>query len=271
MRSTPKPRKRFGQHFLVDRDAVRRIVDALSPGPGQGVLEVGPGRGALTSALIQRAGRIAAVEVDRDLVRDLRRRFPAEQLALFEQDVLRFPLGEALTALDLKPPARLAVAGNLPYNVSKPLAFKLIDDHAIVERAVLMFQREVAQRLTARPGQRDYGPLGILLGFVYDIRTLFHLPPTAFRPRPAVTSTVTRWTARPAAEVPERLLPALRACLKASFGHRRQTLLNNLRAALQDRSAAQRLIEAAALDGSLRPGAIAPEGYLSLAARWPAP
>jgi len=258
--------KRLGQHFLVDRAAIRRIVGALELRADDAVLEIGPGRGALTEALIDVAGRIAAIELDRVLAASLRRRFSAS-LVLIESDILRVPLAAALEALGHARAERIVVVGNLPYNISKPLTQKLIAERENVSRAVLMFQREVAQRLTAGPGSPAYGPLGILAGSVFDVETLFDLPPRAFRPPPRVHSTVTRWNVRedPPSSAEER---HLRACLQATFARRRRTLRNNLLVALGSAELVEELLRETELDGSCRAEQLAPEALRRLASRW---
>ena len=141
-----------------------RIVDALAVTDNDSVLEIGPGRGVLTTELIDRAGAVTAIEIDRDLAAELVRRFDESQLTLIQQDILGVDLGRCVELPDGNPPREWVVAGNLPYNLSKPIAMKLIRERAAVKRAVLMFQREVAQRITAKPGTRDYGPLTVLAG-----------------------------------------------------------------------------------------------------------
>ncbi len=270
MSPLPRARKRFGQNFLVDRRAVDRITSIVAPGPGKAVLEIGPGRGALTRALIGHGAALAAIEVDRDLVTRLRGLFGEEKLLLLEGDVLDLEPARVLEKLGVPAGVRLVVAGNLPYNISKPLALKLVDWRPWVERAVLMFQREVAQRLTASPGGRDYGPLGILTGFFFRVRRCFDLPPDAFRPAPRVTSTLTEWIPRtdaPAAEIERRL----RACLAACFRHRRRTLLANLRVHLGGEETARDALAGSGIDGSRRAETVSPEEFLRLATCWPDP
>ena len=260
----PRARKRFGQNFLTDTVAIRRIVAALAPGASENVLEIGPGRGALTEALLAVVPSISAVEIDRDLAALLRSRFPADRLRLIEEDVL-------LVAFEsLARQAQLVIAGNLPYNISKPVAMKLVLERRSVLRAVLMFQREVADRLTALPGTGAYGPLTVLAGRAYRIERLFDLAPGAFHPRPKVVSTVTRWTSREAGDLPESLVAPLKAVLGAAFAHRRQTLRKNLRAALRGGDDdAVALLAQTGLDGALRAERIPPEGFVALAHAWP--
>jgi len=227
------------------------------------VLEIGPGRGALTDLLLGGALRITAIEIDRDLCALLRSRYAENRLRLIEKDVLDVDF------LDLAHEGPLVVAGNLPYNISKPVAMKLVHERRAVSRAVLMFQREVALRLTAEPGTGAYGPLTVLAGRAYRIERLFDLAPGAFQPSPKVVSTVTRWTPRASDDLPEYLVAPLKSVLRASFSRRRQTLQKNLRVALRGGEAeARSLLMAAGLDGALRAEMIPPEGFVALAALW---
>ncbi len=254
----------------MDEDAARRIVEAARIAPGEAVLEIGPGRGALTGPLIRAAGRIAAVELDARLSRELARRYSDRELVLIQGDVLALDLNEAAGALGQPPGTRLVVVGNLPYSISKPIVMKLVAARARLARAVLAFQREVADRLTASPGSRAYGPLGVLAGRAFAIERLAELPPAAFRPRPEVFTTITRFTPRPARDLPEGIEPALRSCLRACFARRRRMLLSNLRAALPGGDEqARSILERAQLDPALRAEAVSPEGFLRLARLWP--
>src|SRR5262245_36472046 len=266
----PFARRRFGQNFLVDEALADRLVRSAALAPGDAVLEIGPGRGALTARLLEAVPRMAAVEVDRDLAAALRDRFDAERLLLFERDVLRLPLREVLTALGGSGDRPLVIVGNLPYNVSKPVARKLVEERPAIGRALLVFQREVAARLSARHATRDYGPLTVLVGRAYDVKTLFTLPPEAFRPRPEVYSTATLWTRRPVADADPELDGGLAACLRAAFGRRRQTILRNLREALSgDERRARSLLEAAGIDAALRAEAVPADRFEALARIWP--
>jgi 16S rRNA (adenine1518-N6/adenine1519-N6)-dimethyltransferase len=259
-----RPRRRFGQNFLVDPSATARIVAALDPKPEETILEIGPGRGALTEALLSTVPSLVAVEIDRDLVRLLRTRFPDDRLRIIEGDILDLPLHSLGTAVPL------VIAGNLPYNVSKPVAMKLVLERRFVARAALMFQREVADRLTAQPGTRAYGPLTVLCGRAYRIERLFDLPPGAFRPSPKVVSTATRWTPRDEEPLDEALVGPLIAVLGAAFAHRRQTIQKNLRGALAGgERAARSLLSVAEVDGSLRAETLPPERFVALARAWP--
>ncbi|HJU21058.1 MAG TPA: 16S rRNA (adenine(1518)-N(6)/adenine(1519)-N(6))-dimethyltransferase RsmA [Casimicrobiaceae bacterium] len=215
-----RPRKRFGQNFLVDPHYVARIVDAIDPRAGDNLVEIGPGLGALTGALIERAGRIAAIEIDRDLAARLRDRFALDRLALHEADALMFDfsaLGD-----------RLRIVGNLPYNISSPLLFHLASFDARLRDVHVMLQREVVARMTAAPGTPDYGRLTVMLQTRFAISRLFAVPAGAFRPAPKVESAVARLVplreSRPAI-ADEALFARLVA---AAFGQRRKTLRNAL-------------------------------------------
>lgn len=267
--SLPRPRRRFGQNFLVDRALAERIVAKLAPAPGEHVLEIGPGQGALTALLLAGPGSLAAVEIDRDLARALRERF-GERLRLVEGDFLEQPLDRVRMLAGFPASGPLVIVSNLPFNISKPVASRLVRERAQIARAVLTFQREVADRLTSAPGTAAYGPLGILAQEAFRIERLFDLPPAAFRPRPKVLSSVTSWTPLPPERFPAGAESALRATLAACFAHRRRTLWNNLRAALPDGEAGARaILDRTSLDGSLRAEDVPPEGFRRLALAWP--
>ena len=216
------------------------------------MVEIGPGRGALTGPLLEALGKLIVIEIDRDLAAALRAGFPVASLTVVEGDVLDVALADLAAA-----PVRLV--GNLPYNVSKPVADKIVRERAAVAGAVLMFQREVAERLTAKPGTRAFGPLTVLAGEAFQVERLFDLGPAAFRPAPQVSSTVTRWTPRAGAftSVSEA---GLRAALRAGFAHRRRTLRNNV---------PPELLERAGIDGGLRAEALPLQDWRRLGALWP--
>jgi 16S rRNA (adenine1518-N6/adenine1519-N6)-dimethyltransferase len=248
----PRARKRFGQHFL-EPAWVAKLVDALEVQPGETFLEIGPGRGALTGPLAARAGKLIAIEIDRDLAAALPFRVPG--VSVVEADFLNVDLAELLVGEQT--PVR--VVGNLPYNVASPILFKLIeeaDDGRRLQDATLMLQKEVADRLVARPGSRDYGALAIQVALLADVDRLLSLPPGAFRPPPKVRSAVVRLRFRPeAADVGDRA--TFERLVRGLFLQRRKMLLNALKPVADafGRSAPE-LIERAKVDPRSRPEAL---------------
>ncbi|MEN9768604.1 MAG: hypothetical protein RLZZ180_234, partial [Pseudomonadota bacterium] len=173
-------RKRFGQHFLADSATIEAIVRAIDPRPGQPMLEIGPGLAALTQPLVERLGRLAVVELDRDLAARLRGH---GQLEVIESDVLKLDFRAVADRL-APAPGRLRVVGNLPYNISTPILFHLLGAAAQVADQHFMLQKEVVQRMAASPGGKDYGRLSVMLQWRYDIELLFDVSPDAFDPPP---------------------------------------------------------------------------------------
>ena len=216
-----RARKRFGQNFLHDRGVVARIVDAIDPRPGQAIVEIGPGRAALTGALIQRAGHIRAIEIDRDLAAALRERFSARELSLIEADAL----GIDWTSLAAVP---LRIVGNLPYNISTPLLFALLPIAESVIDQHFMLQKEVVDRMVAPPGRKTYGRLSVMLQFRYQLVKLFDVPRGAFTPAPQVTSSLVRMQPRAVTELPEIDADSFARVVASAFGQRRKTLRNAL-------------------------------------------
>jgi 16S rRNA (adenine1518-N6/adenine1519-N6)-dimethyltransferase len=233
-----QPRKRFGQNFLADAHYVMRIVDAIAPQPGDNVVEIGPGLAALTGALIERAGRITAIEIDRDLAARLRERFPADRLAMHEADALAFDF--ATLGGDLR------VVGNLPYNISSPLLFHLAAHEARLRDIHVMLQREVVARMTALPDTPDYGRLSVMLQARFHVSRLFTVPAGAFRPAPKVESAVARLV--PLGDDRPRMVDEalFGRVVTAAFGQRRKTLRNAL---------ASIAAETTVRDASIDPGA----------------
>jgi 16S rRNA (adenine1518-N6/adenine1519-N6)-dimethyltransferase len=248
-----KARKRFGQHFL-EAAWVAKVVDAIHPTREDSFLEIGPGRGALTRPLAARAGRVVAIEIDRDLAAALQRE-AIPNLRIIQSDFLEVNLAKVLG--DQARPMR--VAGNLPYNVSSPILFALLaaaDEGRFFVDATLMLQKEVADRLGARPGRKEYGTLAIQTALTADVEHLLTLPPGAFRPAPKVTSAVVRLRFRPpAVNVGDSRV--FTRIVRGMFLQRRKTVANALRPVADSlgRSSAE-LLERAEVDGSLRPEAL---------------
>ena len=211
-------RKRFGQHFLVDAAVVGHIVDAIDPRPGDSLVEIGPGRGALTVPLIERAGALTVVEIDRDLAARLRR---TPGLAVVEADVLAVDFASLASGA-----TRLRIVGNLPYNISTPILFHLLDSAGVVRDQHVMLQKEVVDRIAARPATKDYGRLTVMLQWRYAIEPLFDVAPAAFEPPPRVESTVLRMVPHAA---PAGVDPALlRELVTVAFSQRRKLLRHTL-------------------------------------------
>lgn len=220
----PRPRKRFGQHFLVDSAILCGIADLIVPSPGDLVLEVGPGRGALTGPLLERLDRLAAVEIDRDLVAYLQRHRAHPNLRLIEGDVLGLDLDRLLAEEGRR---TLIVVGNLPYNITAPVLFWLREHARVVRRAVLTLQREVAERLVSPPSTKAYSRLTVLLGQCAQIEIRRLIPSTAFRPIPQVESAVVDLQFV-GDRVPIADRRAFETLVKTAFAQRRKMLRNAL-------------------------------------------
>jgi len=251
-------RKRFGQHFLHDPGVIERIARAVAAGPHDHLLEIGPGRGALTHLLL--AGEYAsfdAIEIDRDLVADLRPTMAlARAAALHECDALAFDFGQLAAARG----GRLRVIGNLPYNISTPLLFRLISAAPAILDLHVMLQREVVARMAAAPGTSDYGRLTIMLAPWVSVEHLFDIGPGAFKPPPRVWSAMAR--VRLLAQPAFAVAPQFAQVVTAAFSQRRKTLRNALRGLLAPQD-----IEACGIDPSVRAETLAPELFNRLALR----
>lgn len=227
---SPIAKKRFGQHFLADDSVIDAIVRAIDPAPGQALVEIGPGLGALTGPLLERCGQLTAIELDRDLAARLRRR---EGLAVVEADVLKVDF----TALAGAFAAKLRVVGNLPYNISTPILFHLLAVAGHVQDQHFMLQKEVVDRMAASPGRKDYGRLSVMLQWRYRIEAVLDVPPEAFDPPPRVDSAVVRML--PLAEPPAGFDAGLLTELVAvAFSQRRKVLRNTLGRWLEARGVA---------------------------------
>ncbi|MGE0799818.1 MAG: 16S rRNA (adenine(1518)-N(6)/adenine(1519)-N(6))-dimethyltransferase RsmA [Lautropia sp.] len=262
------PRKRFGQHFLIDRGVIGAIVDAVAPAAGEPVIEIGPGTGALTAPLLARAGALTAIEIDRDLAPRLAARFgPA--LRIVEQDVLTVDFA-ALAAEQGGAAPRLV--GNLPYNISSPLLIRLCGFADRIRDQHFMLQRELVDRIVAGPGP-DLGRLTVMLQNRFDVDRLFDVPPAAFDPPPRVASSVIRMVPKPAPLTTRVAL--LEQLLAAAFGQRRKMLRNTLGRWLEKHAPAISLAGLAAGDPALaefadptrRPEMVAVASWCALAER----
>ena len=220
------PRKRFGQHFLADQAVIEAIVDVIDPKPGQALVEIGPGLGAMTNPLVERCERLTVVELDRDLAARLRKR---NELNVIESDVLKVDFAGVAAQAGQK----LRVVGNLPYNISTPILFHLLEHVGHVVDQHFMLQKEVVDRMAASPGNKDYGRLSVMLQWRYDIESVLDVPPEAFDPPPRVDSAVVRMQPLPlAVGVDAKLLGEL---VTVAFSQRRKLLRNTLGRWLDER------------------------------------
>lgn len=256
----PPARKRFGQHFLHDTRVLDAIVDALGPLEGRTVVEIGPGRGALTDRLVERAGRVIAIELDRDLVAHLRTRFRgAAHVEIVEGDALEQSYA-ALAGEDF------VLAGNVPYYITTPLLFHGLEAPR-AQRAVYLVQREVADRAAAEPGSKVYGALSVNLQAFAAVALVRHVPPGAFQPPPAVDSAVIRVEPREAV-VPSALEKRFRIVVQQAFALRRKQMGRVVRtiAALGPEAAATVLADVA-IDAQRRPETLTPAEFARLVER----
>jgi 16S rRNA (adenine1518-N6/adenine1519-N6)-dimethyltransferase len=251
---------KLGQNFLVDTEAIQRIAASIGDISSRTVVEIGPGHGAITAALATRAAHVLAVELDHELALHLRVHFPSDRVTVVEQDVLQFDFAAASAAAG----ERLLVVGNLPYGITSPILLKLAASHTALERAALMVQREVADRVTAQPGSRDYGLLSVTVQMYGPAQQLFTLPPESFSPPPEVHSTVFRWRFAPRfAELGVEEASFLRF-VRLCFAQKRKTLANNLRAAAIPPSAVAAALAQAAIDPLARAEALSMESFAAL-------
>jgi 16S rRNA (adenine1518-N6/adenine1519-N6)-dimethyltransferase len=215
------PRKRFGQHFLHEHGVIERMLRALDPRPGDTMIEIGPGEGALTHDLLARCGALTAIELDRDLAARLRIELGARPgFRLIEADVLTVDFAALGSAL--------RIVGNLPYNISTPILFHLLESAASIRDMHFMLQREVVERMAAVPGSKVYGRLSVMLQARCRVESLFEVGPGAFRPPPKVDSAVVRLTPLTEPALDAAGSARLAHCVRAAFGQRRKTLRNAL-------------------------------------------
>lgn len=221
-----RPRKRFGQHFLRDPKIIQKIVAAIAPEPGQRLIEIGPGLGALTMPVLRLAGTLAAIEVDRDLIPLLHEASrEAGDLLIYQKDILDFDLTIAASGSNKK---NLRVFGNLPYNISTPLIFHMIKYAPIISDMHFMLQKEVADRLTSTPNRKSFSRLTVMTQYHYQVKQLFDVPPSAFRPAPRVDSRIVRLVPHTRIPYPAKDYARFETIVKQAFSQRRKTLRNSL-------------------------------------------
>ena len=230
---THRARKRFGQNFLHSESVIRRIVGTIAPARDDRIVEIGPGMGALTVPMLALVDKLDVVELDRDLVAELPERLGhPDNLVIHQADALAFDF-RALAGGDGHD-NHLRIIGNLPYNISTPLLFHLLDQADVVKDMHFMLQKEVVDRLAASPGTKAWGRLGVMTQARARVTLLFRVPPGAFTPAPKVESAVVRVVPRTLSDRQRRLLPFLEKVVRAAFGQRRKTLKNTLKGVLDD-------------------------------------
>ncbi len=251
-----KAKKRFGQNFLHDQGVINGIVAAIRPREGQHLVEIGPGMGAMTEPLLDGCKAMDAIELDRDLLPGLRAQFAVQGgLTLHSADALKFDFCSLVT--DGQP---LRVVGNLPYNISTPLIFHLIEQSHCIQDMHFMLQQEVVNRLAAGPGGGDYGRLSIMVQYHCQVEKLFTVPPEAFTPPPKVHSAIVRLTPYETPPIPAKDEKTLAQLVTQSFQQRRKTLRNNLKKVLD-----VAVIESLGIDPARRPETLSLEEYVRLA------
>lgn len=250
-----RPRRRFGQHFLHDRNLIAKIITAVAPAPGDRFVEIGPGEGALTAPLLARVGSLDAVEIDRDLAAALPERLGADsRLRVHCADALRFDFRT------LARDGQMRLVGNLPYNISTPLLFHLLAQEGVFSDLHVMVQKEVGERMAAGPGSKTYGRLSIALATRCRVERLFAIAPGCFRPPPRVDSVFVRLTPAEAAAGRVYSRSALDRVLVTAFSMRRKRLGRGLRSLLPEPE-----LRAVGIDPDLRPEDLDPAGYVRLA------
>ena len=252
-----RARKRFGQNFLADADVVRRIVGAIGPRPGQLIVEIGPGKAALTAPLAESGAELHLLEIDRDLAAALQQRFgEAANVSVHCVDALRVDYSALSTG------RRFRLVGNLPYNISTPLLFHVLGWGHLIDDMHFMLQQEVVNRMAAAPGSKAWGRLSVMCQYRCEVTPLFTVPPEAFRPAPQVQSSVVRLV--PHAQPPVRVTDQARfeRVVTQAFSMRRKTLRNSLRGMLDETA-----ITDAGIDPGLRPESVGLAQFAALAER----
>lgn len=251
-----RPRKRFGQNFLHDSLIIERMIQSIAPLPDDHIIEIGPGEGALTCPLLKQHGRLTAIELDRDLVPRLQEKCRnLGDLKLYQADALKFDFKQLANDKH-----KLRIVGNLPYNISTPILFHLASYAGIIKDVHVLLQKEVAQRINASPGNKDYGRLSVMMQYTFASELLFDVVPGAFRPPPRVTSTYIKLTPHPSPVVSLNNPDTLAQIVATAFSQRRKTLRNCLKNLLDSEQ-----IENAGIDSGRRPETLSLKEFADLA------
>jgi len=255
------PRKRLGQSFLEDLNVIRRIVALAEPAEGETIVEIGAGLGFMTEELAKRAGRVIAIEVDPRLVSILRERFTGQdRVEVVQMDVLKYDFSSAC------PEGRIKVVGNIPYHISSPILFRLLDFRRSISSMILMFQKELADRIAAPPGTKEYGIPSVIVAKYTRAVSEMTVPPTCFYPEPDVVSSVLRIIVRQETNLPDEALFA--NIVRAAFAQRRKTLWNNLRHADLSEEMVDRVFVRSGIDRTRRAETLSVEEFSRLTTAW---
>jgi len=252
----PKAKKSLGQHFLKDQQVVEHLISLLAPPPTATIVEVGPGPGILTKALAACCQHLHAVELDQDMITYLKANLSLENLTLHAGDILKTDLNQFLRTGEDK----LFIASNLPYQISSPFLFHLVEYMSIIDRIALMLQKEVIDRITAEPGSSDYGRLSVMMQYYFRTKSDLVISPSAFSPPPKVNSALVLLEPRTLSDEALLLAPTLSSVVKLAFGRRRKTIRNTLKPAFDANT-----IQALGIDPGARPQNLTLEQYLTLA------
>ena len=249
-------KKRFGQNFLHDDAIISKIVDAINPDPGENLVEIGPGLGALTEPVIERAGKLSVIELDRDLAHRLRHHpFLAPHLTIYETDALKFNFAELAT--DENP---LRIFGNLPYNISTPLIFHLLTFNQQVKDMHFMLQKEVVERMASAPNCKSYGRLSIMTQYQCQVIPVMEIGPEAFKPAPKVDSAIVRLIPHKNIKHPVKDISMLNKVCLAAFNQRRKTIRNSFKKLLTVEDLAT-----IGIDNGIRPDNLTLDNYIDIA------
>ena len=265
----PRAKKRFGQHFLIDDNILRKMVTAAELDPHTGVIEIGAGRGALTDHLLNEAGGILAYEIDRNLGSLLKPRFEAENMTLIVDDVLKADIKDDLLR-HLSDFERIVAVGNLPYNITTPIMMRFLEENIPVERMIFMMQKEVAERIAGRPRTKDYNALSVLVDYRAEVTKLFNVSRHVFRPKPRVDSAVVRLDVRTTPKVKVKDETFFIEMVRAAFRQRRKTCVNNLTAHFtsMEKSDISILMEDMGYSPKIRSEALSTEDFAVIANRF---
>lgn len=253
-----RSRKRFAQNFLNDPNVIEQIVAAINPVHTDHILEIGPGRGALTGRLLRSGCHLELVEIDRDLVELLEGKYP--EVTIYSDDILKFDFSRLTSLSPSFSPSPIRVVGNLPYNISTPLLFRLYQQGELFEDLIFMLQLEVVNRIIAEPSNKNYGRLSIMSQYYCDVEKLFNVPSSAFTPSPKVESALVRLTPRRDPSIKVNNIELLEQILIAAFSKRRKTVRNALGSYLSEED-----LERLNIDASLRPENLTPNDYVRCA------